>query len=66
MVGRVVIVAVVIAAALLWLWPVALPNWVVAAFVLGVIFPMAVGVGVKRFRQERRLARTFWQIVTRR
>ena len=66
MVGRIVIVGAVIAAMLLWLGPFSVPNWVVVAFILVVLFPLGIVVSVKRMRQERRLARTLWQALTRR
>ena len=66
MVSRIVIGAVaVIAAMLLWWGPFSVPDWAVVAFVL-VLFPLGIVVSVKRMRQERRLARTFWQALTRR
>jgi uncharacterized protein (DUF983 family) len=64
MVGRIVIVGAIIAAMLLWLGPVSVPNWAVISFVLVVLFPMAVVVSLKRMRTESRLARTLWLALT--
>ena len=64
MVSRIVIVGAGIAAVLLWLGPVSVPNWVVAAFVV-VMFPLAIVLSVKRMRVEGRLTRTLWQALTR-
>jgi hypothetical protein len=63
MVGRIVIVGAVIAAALLWFGPFSVPNWAVVAFVL-VLFPVGIAISAKRMRAERRLGRTFWKALT--
>ena len=65
MVNRIIIVGAVIAAMLLWLGPFSVPNWAVIAFVLVVLFPLAVVLSVKRIRLESRLARTLWLALTR-
>jgi hypothetical protein len=64
--SRIVIVGAAIAAMLLWLGPFSFPNWAVVTFILVVLFPVGIVVSVKRLRQERRLARTLWQALTRR
>jgi hypothetical protein len=64
--SRIVIVGAAIAAMLLWLGPFSVPNWAVVTFILVVLFPVGIVVSVKRLRQERRLARTLWQALTRR
>ena len=63
MVSRIVLVGAILGL-LLWLGPFSVPNWAVVAFIL-VIFPMSIVVSVKRFRAERRLARTIWEALTR-
>ena len=65
MVSRIIIVGAVIAAMLLWLGPFSVPNWAVIGFVLVVLFPLAIGLSVKRIRLESRLARTLWLALTR-
>ena len=65
MVNRIIIVGAVVAAMLLWLGPFSIPNWAVIGFVLVVLFPLAVVLGVKRIRLESRLARTLWLALTR-
>jgi hypothetical protein len=65
MVSRIVIVGGVTAAALLLFGPFSVPNWAVVAFIL-VVFPMGIVISVKRWRVERRFARTVWQALTRR
>ncbi len=65
MVTRIVIVgAAVIAAMLLWLGPVSLPNWAVVPLLVALV-PVVVGLSVKRMRAESRLARTVWHALTR-
>lgn len=67
MTSRIVIVcAVVVAAILLWFGPFAIPNWAKVGFVFVVLLPGAVVVSVNRTRQERRIARAFWQLLRRR
>ena len=63
MVSRIVIVGAVIAAMLLWLGPVSVPNWVVVVFVV-VVFTLAIPLSIKRMRVERRLTRTLWHALT--
>ena len=65
MVNRIIIVGAVVAAMLLWLGPFSVPDWAVIAFVLVVLFPLAVVLSVKRIRLESRLARTLWLALTR-
>ena len=64
MVSRIGIVGVVIAAVLLWLGPISVPDWAVVAFVV-VLFTLAIALSVKRMRVEGRLTRTLWQALTR-
>ena len=63
MVSRIVIVGAVIAAMLLWLGPVPVPNWAVVVFVV-VVFTLAIPPSIKRMRGERRLTRTLWHTLT--
>ena len=63
MVSRIVIVGAVIAAMLLWLGPVSVPNWAVVEFVV-VVFTLAIPLSIKRMRVERRLTRTLWHALT--
>jgi len=63
MVSRIVIVGAVIAAMLLWLGPVSVPNWAVVVFVV-VVFTLAIPLSIKRMRVERRLTRTLWHALT--
>ena len=63
MVSRIVVGAV-IAAMLLWLGPVSVPNWAVVVFVV-VMFTLGIFLSVKRMRVERRLTRTLWHALTR-
>lgn len=65
MVSRIIIVAAAIAAMFLWLGPFSVPNWTVIGFVLVVLFPLGIGLSVKRMRLESRLARTLWLALTR-
>ncbi len=65
MVTRIIIVGAVLAAMLMWLGPFSVPNWALIGFVLVVLFPLAVVLGVQRIRVESRLARTLWLAVTR-
>jgi uncharacterized protein (DUF983 family) len=65
MVSRIVIVGAIIAAMLLWLGPLSVPNWAVIGFVLVVLFPVAIALSLKRMRLESRLARTLWLALTR-
>jgi uncharacterized protein (DUF983 family) len=65
MVSRIVIVGAIIAAMLLWLGPLSVPNWAVIGFVLVVLFPVAIVLSLKRMRLESRLARTLWLALTR-
>lgn len=60
MLNRIVIVAGIIAAMILWFGPFTVPGWAVVAFVL-VLFLMAVVITAKRVRAERGLAHTFWK-----
>jgi hypothetical protein len=64
MVSRIVIEGVVLAAVLLWLGPVSVPDWAVVAFVV-IMVPLAIVLSVKRMRVEGRLTRTLWQALTR-
>ena len=64
MVSRIVIVGVVLAAVLLWLGPVSVPDWAVVALVV-IMVPLAIVLSVKRMRVEGRLTRTLWQALTR-
>jgi hypothetical protein len=64
MLSRIVIVGVVIAAALLWLGSISVPDWAMVAFVV-VLFTLAVALSVKRMRVEARLTRTIWHALTR-
>jgi hypothetical protein len=61
---RLLIVGAVIAAMLLWLGPFAVPTWAVVAFLV-ILFSLAVVLSVERMRVECRLARAFWQALTR-
>ena len=63
MVSRIVIVGAVIAAMLLWLGPVPVPNWAVVVFVV-VVFTLAIPLSIRRMRVERRLTRTLWHALT--
>ena len=65
MVGRIIIAGAVIAAMFLWVGPFSVPNWAVIGFVLVVLFPLGIVLGVKRIRLESRLARTLWLALTR-
>jgi hypothetical protein len=65
MISRTIIVGAGIAAMFLWLGPFLVPNWAVIGFVLGVLFPLGIVLGVKRMRLESRLARTVWLALTR-
>jgi hypothetical protein len=65
MVKRNIIAGAVIVAMLLWLGPFSVPNWALIGFVLAVLFPLAVVLGVKRTRLESRLARRLWLALTR-
>ena len=65
MANRIIIVGAVVAAILLWLGPFSVPDWAVIAFVLVILFPLAVVLSVKRIRLESRLARTLWLALTR-
>jgi hypothetical protein len=65
MVHRLIIVGAVSSGMLLWLGPFSVPNWAVIGFVLVILFPLAVVLGVKRVRLESRLARTLWLALTR-
>jgi hypothetical protein len=62
---RLGITAAVIAALLLSSQPFSVPNWAVVVLLV-VVLPLSVVVTVRRFRQERNLARTLWRVVTRR
>jgi uncharacterized protein (DUF983 family) len=65
MVSRIVIVGAIIAAMVLWLGPLSVPDWAVIGFVFVVLFPLAVVLSLKRMRVESRLARTLWLALTR-
>lgn len=65
MVNRIIIVGAVIAAMFLWLGPFSVPNWAVVGFVVVVLFPLSIVLGVKRMRLESHLARTLWLALTR-
>lgn len=65
MLGRVVIVGAIIAALLLSQGPFAVPTWALVAFVILVVLPMAVMLSVDRMRQERRVVRALWRLLTR-
>jgi hypothetical protein len=61
MVSRVIIiVCALIAALLLWLAPLPVPNWAVIGFVFVILLPLSIVHSVKRMRLESRLARTLW------
>ena len=66
MVSRIIIVGAVIAAMFLWLGPFSVPNWAVIGFVFVVLFPLSIGLSVKRMRLESRLAHTLWLALRRR
>ena len=64
MVSRIVIVGVIIAAVLLWLAPISVPDWAVVPFVVA-LFTLSIALSVKRMRVEGRLTRTLWHALTR-
>ena len=66
MLSRIVVAGVVVAAMLLWLGPVPVPDWAVSAFVCVVLLPMGIVLSAKRMRQESRLARSIWLALTQR
>jgi hypothetical protein len=65
LVGRNIIVGAVVAAMLLWLGPLSVPNWAAIGLVFVVLFPLGIVLSVKRMRAESRLARTLWMALTR-
>ena len=65
MVSRGIIVGTVIAAMFLWVGPFSVPKWAVIGFVFVVLFPLGIGLTVRRMRVESRLARTLWLALTR-
>jgi len=65
MVSRGIIVGTVIAAMFLWAGPFSVPKWAVIGFVFVVLFPLGIGLTVRRMRVESRLARTLWLALTR-
>jgi hypothetical protein len=65
MVRRIIIPAAVLAALLLWLGPIAVPDWAVIGFVFGVLLPVGIVLTVRRLRLEIRLAHRLWLALTR-
>lgn len=60
MLNRVIIVVGIIVTMVLWFGPYPVPSWAVVALGI-VLFPMSIGISVKRIRTERRLLREFWK-----